>query len=509
MAYSAQRFTRLAHRLSWSVTLFCALIIGIILISYLYYSLQSYRGPSPIYFCIILLLYLVSKKAAFFSIVFLLPIAPALHEQLSFIHQPAVPFFIATPGIDICTAFIVGTMLNNIAEHQKLLMKAERVPWPIAVTLIIIIFSIALAVFRNFTQVSQGFNFAELVTKLLVHKLVLRGDIYLPLVDIFTFSTGALFIGILVNFFKTNSDSEKLFVMALACTLCISAVWGIFQALTRFGLPPTTYAHRANDFFYGAHGFQPDLHAFGALMLMGCLGLLGYFNYAPAYRTKVYLGGVILISWTALLMSKSRASLAFAIAGTTIFIILKILHKGKPVFFSNYLFTICAVMIGITAVPLFVTSQFVRDIYPSEYLNFSLWNDALSLRPEFHRTALRMFADFPWFGIGQGNFIRVSADPILKYSPLILTWGGENAHNYFLQTLAELGVIGVLSFILLFVWPLIFTKTIYIAPACMIITSIFLGNIYSHSLIVRENLFVLGIVIALTYSKMKTRQKIP
>jgi len=452
-------------------------------------------------------LYLFSKKLAFFSIIFLLPIAPALHEQLSFINRPAVPFFIATPGIDICAAFIVGTVLNNIARYKKPLIKAEVVPWPVATTLIIIIVSIIVAITRNIMQTGQEFNFEILIAKLLLYKLIARGDIYVPLVDIFTFSVCALLIGILINFLKKNKDSEKTFVKALTCTLYLSATWGIFQSITRFGLVPTTYNHRANSLFYGAHGFQPDLHAFGALMLIGAVGLLGYFFYASTNRAKLYLGGVIILSWIALLLSKSRASIAFALVAGSIFIILKVIKRKGSDPFYNYLFIICFVMVGITALPLIVTSQFVRDIYSSEYLNFDLWNNTLSLRPDFHRAAVRMFSDFPWFGAGQGNFLRTSSDAVFRYSETLVAWGGDNAHNYFLQTLAELGVIGVFSFIGMFLWPLFFIKNSSITPACVIIVAIFLGNIYSHSLIVRENLFVLAIVVALTYSKVKWQKK--
>jgi O-antigen ligase len=502
------KYSRLVLDLSWLVTLFCAFVIGLVIFSYLYYSFQSYRGPSPIYFCVTLLLYLFSKKLAFFSLIFLLPISPALHEQLSFIRQPAVPFFIATPGIDICAAFIVGTVLSNIAKYQKLLMKAEVVPWPVAATSIIIIVSTIVAITRNFMQTGQEFNFENLIAKILLFKLIVRGDIYVPLVDIFTFSVCALLIGILINYFKKNKDSEEIFIKALSCALFTSAIWGILQAITRFGLASTTYDHRADSLFYGAQGFQPDLHAFGALMMIGAVGLFGYFFYATTNRTKLCLGVVIVLSWTALLMSKSRASIAFAFVAVIILIILKVIKRKGSDPFYNYLFIIFFVMVIITALPLLVTSQFVRDIYSSDYLNFDLWNNTLSLRPDFHRAAVRMFSDFPWFGAGQGNFLSMSADPILNYSSELVAWKGDNAHNYFLQTLAELGIVGWLGFIVIFTWPLVFVRKVSLVPAYMIIMSIFLGNIYSHSLIVRENLFLLTIVIALIYSKMKLGTKV-
>jgi len=493
---------------SRAVTTLCLAVIGIVVLSYVYFWTQSFRGPSPIYFCVMFLLSLFSKNIALFAMTLLLPLAPALHQQFSFIYQPPVPFFIATPGIDICTGFVLGTMLTNFAQNRRALQRSEYVPWPIALALLITIVSALTAIVRNVAQVGSDIDLTTVVIKILQYKLIVRGDIYLPVVDVFTFGVSAILIGILVEFFKKDKEREETFLIALTASIYLSAAWGVFQAFTRFGLPPSTYEHRANSFFYGANGFQPDLHAFGALMLIGTLGLLGYFYCASTRSIKIYLGGATVLSWIALLLSKSRASIAFAIVAVVMLIILMRIKRNDFILFRNYLLASCIFMIGITALPLFLTSQFFGDIYSSEYLSFDLWNDALSLRPEFHRAAIRMFLDFPWFGAGQGNFIWLSADPILNYSSRAVSWKGDNAHNYFLQTLAELGLVGFLGFIIVFLWPLAFAKkTLSFMSAYVLIISIFLGNIYSHSLIVRENLFLLAIVVALIYSKINTQSK--
>ncbi len=72
----------------------------------------------------------------------------------------------------------------------------------------------------------------------------------------------------------------------------------------------------------------------------------------------------------------------------------------------------------------------------------------LGLRFQFVETALRMWAARPVFGVGIGEFYLLSR----RFMAPELGWryAFENAHNYFLQIAAELGIVGLA----LFVWVL-------------------------------------------------------
>lgn len=112
-------------------------------------------------------------------------------------------------------------------------------------------------------------------------------------------------------------------------------------------------------------------------------------------------------------------------------------------------------------------------------------------------------------GVGQGNFFHLSS--ILEFvgSPWITQTGGENAHNYFLQTLAELGSVGIVSFIIVFIWPYLNCKNPRkLLPVSMAILAVFLGNLYSHSLIIRENLYLLAALVALLYVQATDESKV-
>lgn len=71
---------------------------------------------------------------------------------------------------------------------------------------------------------------------------------------------------------------------------------------------------------------------------------------------------------------------------------------------------------------------------------------ALRMRSEFLVTSARMFASAPVFGVGLGRYHERSAE--FMPASLRAVYPFENAHNYFAQQFAELGIIGGA----LFVW---------------------------------------------------------
>ena len=202
-----------------------------------------------------------------------------------------------------------------------------------------------------------------------------------------------------------------------------------------------------------------------------------------------------ILGWIAIVLSKSRASLIFAVLLTIAFGLFVLKSRRTQ---SSKGFLIPILLLVFVTATAFVASYylwlgaFFSELEHTDISNFETINLLLRWRLEFHRAALLMFEAFPWMGVGQGNFFRLSTILELTHSTWLAERPGNNAHNYFLQTLAETGVIGVGSFILVFVWPLFnVSDRKKLVPAIMLILSVFLGNIYSHSLLIRENLYLL------------------
>ena len=65
---------------------------------------------------------------------------------------------------------------------------------------------------------------------------------------------------------------------------------------------------------------------------------------------------------------------------------------------------------------------------------------AVRLRSQFSETSARMFASAPIFGVGVGRYFERSSE--FMPDELRALYGAENAHNYFAQAFAELGIAG-------------------------------------------------------------------
>jgi O-antigen ligase len=66
-------------------------------------------------------------------------------------------------------------------------------------------------------------------------------------------------------------------------------------------------------------------------------------------------------------------------------------------------------------------------------------------RQQFNATSVRMIRDRPLFGVGVGQYYATS--PLFLSPELAWKYGFENAHNYFLQIAAELGLAGFVVFV--------------------------------------------------------------
>ena len=88
---------------------------------------------------------------------------------------------------------------------------------------------------------------------------------------------------------------------------------------------------------------------------------------------------------------------------------------------------------------------------------------SLRLRFDFYETTGRMLASSPVFGVGVGHYFDRSAE--FMPEELRVIYGNENAHNYFAQQFAEVGVIGGLLFIWLIIAPMVRAwRHIHVAP---------------------------------------------
>lgn len=138
-----------------------------------------------------------------------------------------------------------------------------------------------------------------------------------------------------------------------------------------------------------------------------------------------FLGVLFLVSAIGLLKTGSRMGVASLAVSLVFFTPLLVKEKKSAVLFSFLL-----LMIGGIAFWLGGGVLETRFVELSENLNS--WRGRLSV----WRDTLVLLGDYPWWGVGLGNFSWVF--PSYQSSELILGW--SHAHNDYLELAAELGL---------------------------------------------------------------------
>jgi O-antigen ligase len=180
----------------------------------------------------------------------------------------------------------------------------------------------------------------------------------------------------------------------------------------------------------------PDLNAMGSLFALGTVACLVWLigpgvqwtrRVAAACGTGLMAGGL----W----LTQSRAALVSAavVAGIAWLVLQRprrnvILAVGAAV----------VVLVGAAA-----ALGIVR-------VSRAPASTALDIRIELTKVGGRMAKDHPWFGVGLGRF-REESPPyippaLVAVFPVVAA--GENAHNQLIQVLGELGVVGLIAFLL-------------------------------------------------------------
>lgn len=269
-----------------------ALALAVLLAHYVAALFQPVRWPTRHYFVGMFLIALCLKqRASLMLFVFSLPLLADFHLQLETVLKPSVKYFVGHPALDVVAGLCLGLWAKKVRLSKKIEPLFEPVNWVLGLLVIVLTVSTTMAVMHNL-QVTSLLEVSPLeVLKQLVHfKLMNYPNNYLPLVDLLTYSFAVLTICVLVPILKTfdHQQQEEIIFKPLILSLILSAAWGIMQAFTGLGLSQITRDYRPASFGFGAQGFQPDIHAFAALMLLGTVGILGFMK--KAQRRDVMLG---------------------------------------------------------------------------------------------------------------------------------------------------------------------------------------------------------------------------
>jgi O-antigen ligase len=436
--------------------------------------------------------------------VFALPLLPTFAWQFQIYTGYGRIQDVTGAGFDLIVGTLLGLCANTIWRRRTL--RGQMVlPWPAGLVLIILTVSVAIAITRNLHQTDSPFSLQGLLYNLMHLRALGWHDDYRPLLDWAAYGIAFLLLALFIPALRDMPDRNDLIFRPLIAGLIIAALVGLRQSVFGAGLNLSQLTFRQGSFGYMALGFQPDLHAFGAHMLLGVVGLFGYlYDKKSLWLRTLVIAGAIPLCALVLFLSKSKSSVVVAVFCLAALAAIWLFHRTK--YFKPALLWLCLLsLIVILSMAVFTESWLnLLSIILSKFNlpDLGMLNLQLSYRPEVYLAAIRMFSLFPFAGLGQSEFYHQSANHDLTGS-LFLSYeqNGENAHNYFLQTLVENGLLGFGAFLLLFAYPMFrATNKPALLPGLIALIAVFGGNLFSHSMLVREHLLLAACFLALMYA---------
>ena len=524
-------FSRFGQFLAFFVG-FCALIGSLaVFFNDAYYLSHAGPTPSVVLFLIAFAFGFLPSAWGLALVLVLLPLTagiPGLAKAAFDWGLLAMP----NPGLDL----VGGLFLSQIVQPAKLKKLQDILfgikntqekqslnsqwiltsVWPIGLVLLVISLSVALAIARNLYLSATSTSIKGALFNLMHFRPLDWLADYLPLGNWVSYAiAAALMLIVMIDLKQISSEKRNAWVFrSLMVGLGISALVGLLQAATGLGLPMAQLEFRKDAFGYAAMGLQPDLHAYAAHMLLGVVGLWGYFQVCKSRLEKRLIGVIFLLCFAALVASKSRASLVIAITTLMIFGLIYFYRHGRKYFFIAIAISFAAVVCiiiafkasqGITnqsiAIPgLGWIGELITQMQQRRLNNLSDLGGMMGSRFEIWSAVGNMFSAYPLMGVGEGEFYHLSSNISFAKSEFLQLNHGENAHNYFLQVLAENGLLGIFVFAIAFITP--YRACIdkrSVLPTVIGLVSLFLGNIFAHSFLVRENLLLGAALLGLLY----------
>jgi putative inorganic carbon (HCO3(-)) transporter len=256
---------------------------------------------------------------------------------------------------------------------------------------------------------------------------------------------------------EMDADWSKALVFVFLGTGALAALQGIYQFLLQAGPEEFVLFGR----FLRAYGTfeQPNPYAgYLGLTFPLAAGLVVAAVVAVGRRVSgwwlVWAAGTGVLMLTAIVMSWSRGAW-LGVAAAAVAIFAAVVARGGRTMLLGVLFSVIVIYVllagGLSLAPPSVVQRFadfmpylgVADVRGVEVTDA---NFAVLERMAHWQSAVGMWKDHPWLGVGIGNYEPVYAQYALPLWALPL----GHAHNYYLNVAAEAGLLGLVAYLL--VW---------------------------------------------------------
>ena len=426
-------------------------------------------------------------KAGFLSAIFLLTVGPSLHEQIFALAGFKLHTW-AYPAVDACLGFLMAWSVKCRAGRVKNLLNH----FPSGTLLLFhawVTFSAAVVSARNVWQSASEFSLRGLAYNVWLTRGITWHDDYYPLQDPFFYGVALLMLFATWSLVEERGDRLLRQVVGIALAgATLNVGFALWQKATGRGWVNGSLATNVNAFW-------PDLHSFGVFMAMALFLAYGFLVRRSATPSVKLLAGVATVAAAVgLYLSGSRSTLFFVMVlliGWALWMALR--SRG----WRRVIALIAAIAV-VGTLHLILEHGYREMSYAVvrerlQVLDSNSLNVALSHRPEIWSAAVRMYLAFPFFGLGQGAFYRLSAVPEFSGSTFLVEMYGEGVHNEFLRLFVELGPVGLSLMVFLAVPFLRLGRQNLQWISFYALAGIALGSLYTNALLVRELLLLCAV----------------
>ena len=242
----------------------------------------------------------------------------------------------------------------------------------------------------------------------------------------------------------------------------LSIIFQLLYSMNIYAFPYMQYFRRGMFGGVYQNGNQLAIYAFISLLLSLCY----------VKNNKIYLVNVILELFL-IAISGCRSIMLVLLVLSAFFGFRYINGLENKKLKKNLLIigSICIVIVlGLLT---FITTKKIRD-YGAITGIASFMNSFTGNRLEIWKEAFTVFINNPILGVGLNN-IRVTANELLGNGSLFVVRNYENTHNMIMNILCYTGIVGLISYILLFCKYVLKVKTIKKDRMVTILISLALG----------------------------------
>jgi O-antigen ligase len=227
-----------------------------------------------------------------------------------------------------------------------------------------------------------------------------------------------------VTLFRRRPRLAVVVPAVLAGTGCAAAIAGL---LLWYGVAPEAILRQYAVNRYRVTAYVPDANAAGSAFAMLICLALGMALRARDRERPMWLA-LLAANAVGLWLSASRSAVGVSVLGLAFMASWLVSTRSKSRWIGRAVVGAAIAVAAIASVQLW---RVTRDQLTR----------GTDFRLQFNAASVRMIAAEPLVGVGVGQYDRTST---LFLSPqLAWNYGSENAHNYFLQFAAELGLPGL------------------------------------------------------------------